>query len=44
MIIDNTYFVNEIFIPHAKPSVTDSVTGVAEAMISYIDMYEKLSK
>ena len=41
MIIDNTYFINDIFIPHAKPSVTDSVTGVAEAMISYIDMYEK---
>jgi hypothetical protein len=41
MIIDNTYFVNEIFIPHAKPSVTDSVTGVAESMIAYIEHYER---
>lgn len=41
MIIDNTYFVNNIFIPHAKPSVTDSVTGVAESMVAYIDRYER---
>lgn len=41
MIIDNTYFVDDIFIAHAKPSVTDSVTGVAESMVSYIETFER---
>jgi len=39
MIIDNTYFVNEIFIPHAKPSITDDVTAVDEDITSFIKTY-----
>lgn len=41
MIIDNTYFVNEIFIPHAKPSITDDVTAVSKDITSFIDTYSK---
>jgi len=39
MIIDNTYFVNEIFIPHAKPSITDDVVAVPQDITSFIDTY-----
>lgn len=41
MIIDNSYFINEIFIPHAKPSITDDVTSVAEDIASFIDIYSE---
>lgn len=39
MIIDNTYFTNDIYVPHAKPSVTDSVTGVSEDIVDFINEY-----
>lgn len=41
MIVNNTYFKGEIFIPHAKPSITDSTTGVADEIIDFIDEYEE---
>ena len=41
MIIDNSYFVNEIFIPHAKPSISDDVTAVSADITSFIDTYSK---
>ncbi len=40
MIIDNTYLINEIFIPHAKPSVTGDLTAVPGDMVSFIETYE----
>lgn len=41
MIIDNTYFIDEIFIPHAKPSITDNVTAISSDISSFIKTYEK---
>jgi len=41
MIIDNAYFIDEIFIPHAKPSVTDSVTDVSQDIVSFIEVYSQ---
>jgi hypothetical protein len=39
MIIDNTYFTQDIYVPHAKPSVTDTVTGVSEDIVDFINEY-----
>ena len=39
MIIDNTYFKGELYIPHAKPGITDDVTEVDGAIINFIDEY-----
>lgn len=41
MIIDNTYFVDEIFLPHAKPSVTDDITAVSNDITSFINTYSE---
>lgn len=41
MIIDNTYFKNEIYIPHAKPSVTDAVLAVEGDILAFIDEYAR---
>lgn len=41
MIIDNTYFKGEIYIPYAKPGITDSVTGVENDIISFINEYSE---
>jgi len=41
MISKNSWYVGEIYIPHAKPSITDGVTGVAGDMLSFIDQYEQ---
>src|SRR6187402_1476484 len=41
MIIDNGYFIDEIFIPHAKPSITDDVTAIGADISSFIDVYSK---
>lgn len=41
MIVNNTYFKGEIFIPHAKPSITDSTTGVADEILDFIGEYEQ---
>ena len=40
MIIDNAYFIDEIFIPHAKPSITDNVTAISSDILSFIKNYE----
>lgn len=39
MIINNTYFHGNIYIPHAKPSISDPVTGVDNEVISFINKY-----
>ena len=41
MIIDNTYFKGEIYIPHAKPSVVSVGDGVSDEIITFINEYEK---
>ncbi len=41
MIVNNTYFKNDIYLPHAKVSVTDSVKGVESKLNDYIDEYEQ---
>jgi hypothetical protein len=40
MIINNTYFKGEVYIPHAKQSVSDNVTGVALDLKNFRDKYE----
>lgn len=39
MIIDNTYFKNELYIPHAKPSITSDITTVSAELDVFIDKY-----
>jgi len=39
-IINNTYFTNELYIPHAKPSITDKVKAVSLNINSFISKYE----
>jgi hypothetical protein len=39
MIIDNTYFKGEIYVPHAKPGITDSVIGVDQEIMGFINEY-----
>lgn len=39
MIIDNTYFKGELYIPHAKPGITDDVTEVDGAVTDFIEEY-----
>ena len=41
MIIDNTYFIDEIYISHAKPSITDDVTQVENDIMNFIDEYSR---
>lgn len=41
MIIDNSYFIDDIFIPHAKPSITDNVTAISSDITSFIDTYSR---
>lgn len=41
MIIDNTYFRGDIYIPHAKPSITDDISGVEDDVLSFIDDYAR---
>jgi hypothetical protein len=41
MITNNTYYVNELYIPHAKPSITSDVTTVSAQLDSFIDEYER---
>jgi hypothetical protein len=40
-ITDNTYYKNEIYIPHAKPSVTSDVTTVSAELDAFIEEYER---
>lgn len=41
MIIDNTYFKNEIFIAHAKPGITDDVTAIEGDILEFIADYSR---
>jgi len=41
MILKNSYFIDEIFIPHAKSSITDDVTAVSQDLISFMGLYEE---
>jgi hypothetical protein len=41
MIIDNGYFIDEIFIPHAKPSITDEITAIGADITSFIETYSQ---
>lgn len=41
MIINNTYFKGDIYIPHAKPSITDDISGVEDTVLSFIDEYSR---
>lgn len=40
-IINNKYFKGEIYIPHAKPSITDNVSQVGTELSNFILKYEK---
>jgi len=39
MIINNTYFIDEIFLPNAKPSVTGDLTAIPANVMSFINTY-----
>lgn len=41
MILKNEYFIDEIFIPHAKASITDDVTAVGNDILAFIEVYEE---
>jgi len=40
-IINNTYFKNEIYIPHARPSISDSVQDVQSEIVDFIREYSR---
>lgn len=39
MIISNAYFTGELYIPHAKPGISDDVTEVSGAITGFINEY-----
>ena len=41
MITNNTYFTNQLYIPHAKPSITSDVTTVSAELNAFIEKYER---
>lgn len=41
MITNNSYYRNEIYIPHAKPSITSDVTTVSADLDFFIAKYER---
>lgn len=41
IITGNTYFTGELYIPHANPTVTDSVTEISTDMLEFIERYER---
>ena len=41
MIIDNEYFKNELYISHAKPSISSDVTTVSSELVAFIEKYER---
>jgi len=41
MITDNTYYINELYIPHAKPSISSDVTTVSAELNDFIEEYER---
>lgn len=41
MITNNTYYKDEIFIPHAQPSVNGAVSATGNEVQSFIDKYEE---
>ena len=40
MIINDSYFIGEIYIPHAKSDVSDTVTGAKDILDDFIEEYE----
>lgn len=40
-IVKNHYFRNEIFIPKAKPSITDDTTAIPSDLLDFINEYEE---
>lgn len=41
MIVKPSFFKNEIYLPHANPSISDSVTGVESKLVDFINRYER---
>ena len=41
MIINNTYFKGEIYIPHAKTSITDTVRDIEGEVVDFINEYSR---
>lgn len=41
MIINNIYFKGSIYIPHAKPSVTDNVTTAENRVFDFINIHSR---
>jgi len=37
MIIDNTYFIDEIYLPNAKPGITNSIKSVDANLVRLIN-------
>ena len=42
MITKNTYYKNNVYIPHAKPSITSDVTTVSAELEDFIYKYERI--
>lgn len=40
MIINNTYFKNDIYVPKAKPSIVNDITSLSTDLVSFIDEKE----
>ena len=40
-ITKNSFYTGEIYIPHAKPSITDGNTQVEQSLLDFIDDYER---
>ena len=41
MIINTTYFKGDIYLPHAKPGISDSITDVESKVVDFINEYEQ---
>jgi len=41
MIIDNTYFIGSLYIPHANPSISDDVEAVESDVTEFINDYTR---
>jgi hypothetical protein len=40
-VTNNTFYINELYIPHAKPSVTSDVTSISAELDRFILKYER---
>ena len=41
MIINTTYFKGDIYLPHAKPGISDSITDVESKVVDFINEYDQ---